>query len=101
MSCFQSLIVNHHFNFFFNLDISRKPLYEQLHAANSLKGTFRTAHNPEDRNKHKREAGNPILNILSKATSAIFSVCKRQTGTCLQSWLCINHSNFVLCKPIL
>ena len=39
----------------------------------------------QDLHKNKREAGNPIINTLSKATSAIFSVCKRPTGTCLQS----------------
>ena len=33
----------------------------------------------------KRDAGNPILNKLSKATSAIYGACKRPTGTSLQS----------------
>ena len=33
----------------------------------------------------KRDAGNPILNTLSKATSFIFSTCEKPTGTCLQS----------------
>ena len=33
----------------------------------------------------KRDAGNHILNILSKTTSAISSPCKRPKGTCLQS----------------
>ena len=32
----------------------------------------------------KRDAGNPILNTLSKTTSAIFSACKKPTGTYLQ-----------------
>ena len=32
----------------------------------------------------KRNTGNPILNTLSKSTSAIFSACKRPTDICLQ-----------------
>ena len=33
----------------------------------------------------RRDAGNPILNIFNEAALAIFSACKRLTGTCLQS----------------
>ena len=37
----------------------------------------------------KRDAWNPILNKFSKATSSIFSACKRLTGIWLQSSLSI------------
>ena len=36
---------------------------------------------------YKRDAENPILNKLTKNTSAIFSAFKKPTGTCLQSQL--------------
>ena len=35
--------------------------------------------------EYNRDAENPILNTLSKNTSAIFSKFKRSKGICLQS----------------
>ena len=37
----------------------------------------------------KSDAGNPILNTLSKATSALFSACKKPTGILVLYQYCI------------